>query len=312
MMTRWYTNASKKMTLWSKILVVTILALLIVTQITNRNSRSVRYEGFGNSGELQLKHGSEVYDGFYANVYDALTYAETKNEYEMQIVKKKMKPTSRSIILDIGSGTGHHVNQFKELGVANVTGVDNSQDMVQKATELYPKNKYVKGDALNSAQFNPKSFTHISCFYFTIYYFKDKRAFFTNCYNWLMPGGRLIVHMVDNDMFDPILPPSNPLLVVSPQKYAKERITHSNVVFDEFKYNAEFTIGNGDTATFTEKFTARDSNKLFRKNKHDMYMERDEVIVAAAQKCGFIVSEKVDMVKAEYEYQYLYIFQRPE
>ena len=43
--------------------------------------------------------------------------------------------------------------------------------------------------------------------------------------DWLMPGGYLIVHLVDRESFDPILPPGNPLYVVSPQKYAKERIT---------------------------------------------------------------------------------------
>jgi hypothetical protein len=39
-----------------------------------------------------------------------------------------------------------------------------------------------------------------------------------------MPGGTLIVHIVDREKFDPMLPAANPLYIVSPQKYAKERI----------------------------------------------------------------------------------------
>ena len=52
-----------------------------------------------------------------------------------------------------------------------------------------------------------------------------------------MPGGYLIVHLVDRESFDPILPPGNPLYVVSPQKYAKERITKTKVHFNDFIYS---------------------------------------------------------------------------
>jgi hypothetical protein len=57
---------------------------------------------------------------------------------------------------------------------------------------------------------------------------------------WLMPGGHVIVHLVNRDKFDPILPPGNPLYVVSPQKYAKKRITHTKVKFHGFAYESEF------------------------------------------------------------------------
>ena len=60
--------------------------------------------------------------------------------------------------------------------------------------------------------------------------------------NWLMPGGKLIVHLVDRDKFDPILPPGNPLYIVSPQKYAKERITKTKITFNEFLYNSNFNF----------------------------------------------------------------------
>ena len=146
-----------------------------------------------------------------------------------------------------------------------------------------------------------------------MYYFQNKRAFLTNCFNWLMPGGKLTIHLVDKAMFDPILPPANPLLVVSPQRYAKNRITHSNIVFDEFKYGSNFEVDkNSDNALFVEKFTTRKEGKLFRKNKHELYMNGIPDILAIARKVGFIELQKIDMVRAEYEYQYLYVLQKPE
>jgi hypothetical protein len=123
----------------------------------------------------------------------------------------------------------------------------------------------------------------------------------------------MIVHIVDREMFDPILPPANPMLMISPQRYAKKRITTSKVTFDKFKYDANFELADGgDGATFVEKFTGREDGKMFRKNKHDMFMEDAGTIEAAATRAGFILKTKLDMVKAEYEYQYLYVFQKPE
>ena len=72
---------------------------------------------------------------------------------------------------------------------------------------------------------------------------------------WLLPGGYLILHLVDRDNFDPILPPGNPLLYVSPQKYAKKRITTTKVKFDDFSYSADFSLNEKtNIATFNEKF----------------------------------------------------------
>ena len=42
---------------------------------------------------------------------------------------------------------------------------------------------------------------------------------------WLKPGGYLILHLVDRERFDPIVPAADPLIMVSAQKHAKERIT---------------------------------------------------------------------------------------
>ena len=128
--------------------------------------------------------------------------------------------------------------------------------------------------------------------------------------DWLMPGGFLIVHLVDRETFDPILPPGNPLYIVSPQKYSKERITKTKVTFDDFVYNANFDLDeNNNIATFSEKFKFNDGHT--RKQEQKLYMEDTSTIVNMAQDCGFILHGKIDMVKCAYEHQYLYIFIKP-
>ena len=71
--------------------------------------------------------------------------------------------------------------------------------------------------------FDQEAFSHITCLYFTIYYIKDKKRFFKNCFDWLMPTGHLAIHLVNRDKFDPIIEAGNPLHIVSPQKLCEKK-----------------------------------------------------------------------------------------
>ena len=129
--------------------------------------------------------------------------------------------------------------------------------------------------------------------------------------NWLKPGGYLLLHLVDREQFDPILPPGNPLLFVSPQRYAKKRITNTKVVFSDFIYHADFQLDNGkNEAIFFEKFKNKNDGKV-RKHEHVLYMEDTSEILQQAQSVGFIVQSQIDLVHCQYEYQYLYILVKP-
>ena len=269
---------------WAIILILVLILLIFVATfntITNRN-KSSNQEGFIQQDVFTLKEGPEIYDDFYAGLYDQLVFNQAKDSYEIGEIINATKPTSESIVLDIGSGTGHHVALLEAQGV-KTTGVDSSAAMVKKAEENYPQYKFVEGNVMDSSLFMPGSYTHILCLYFSIYYFKDKMAFFNNTMKWLMPGGFLVVHVVERDMFDPILPPANPLFLVSPQRYAKERITQSKVMFNNMEYVANFNLDpDKNIATFTEKFKEKDSDKT-RKNKHIFYMEPHKAIIVMAQ-----------------------------
>ena len=61
-----------------------------------------------------------------------------------------------------------------------------------------------------------------------------------------------------------------------------------------------------------EKFKNKDNGKIFRKQEHKFYMEPEVNILTMAKDVGFIVLGKIDLIKVGYEYQYLYVLQKPE
>jgi SAM-dependent methyltransferase len=295
-------------TFWGKILL--FVALLIISMVLLKRFNVKRVEGFEQQDKFLFKTGPDVYDDFYADIYDYLVFNSQKDQYEIGEIVNKTTPTSESKILDVGCGTGHHVFELNASGFDTI-GIDISPSMVKKAKADFPQYTFEVGDALNPGEFTPNTFTHITCMYFTIYYLQDKQLFFQNCMKWLKPGGYLILHLVDRDNFDPILPPGNPLLYVSPQKYAKERITTTKVKFDKFAYSADFQLDNASNiAKFSEKFK-NDGDGKVRKQEHIMYMPTLDSIVTQAQQVGFILDSQVDMVQVQYEYQYIYIFIKP-
>ncbi len=299
----------KKSSIWGKILIFIVIMLLLV--IFFKHFTPIRKEGFTQETDFLVKSGDKVYDKFYADIYDYLVYNDVKDNYEVGEIINKTTPTSNSIILDVGSGTGNHVAEFAARGF-KIIGIDKSPSMIDAAKKKYPNYDFKEGDATNATEFQPSSFTHILCLYFTIYYMPDKKVFFENCMNWLMPGGYLLVHLVDRDEFDPILPPGNPLALISPQRYAKERITTTKLKFTDFGYSANFKLDpTTNKAIFEEKFK-NDSDGKVRKNEHIMYMENHNDILQIAQNCGFILQGQIDMLECQYEYQYVYVLQKPE
>jgi SAM-dependent methyltransferase len=302
------TNCYNKLSNFGKTLI--FVAILLIIVIFFRNLIPVK-EGMVDQTNFLFKQGNSVYDDFYADIYDYLVFNQIKNDYEVGTIVNSTVPDSKSVIADIGCGTGHHTNDLKSKGL-EVLGIDISPSMIKKAKTNYPNfaNQFKVGDGLDGHLFKDNSLTHILSLYFTIYYMKDKMRFFYNCMNWLMPGGYLIVHLVDKYKFDPILPPGNPLYIVSPQKYAKDRITKTKVTFNDFVYNADFKMDNSnDVAIFDEKFKFNDGR--VRKQEQQLYMEDLPTIVNMAQDAGFLLHAKIDLVKCAYEYQYLYIFIKP-
>lgn len=307
------TTFYKKLSTIGKVLSL-VAVFLIVIGITNSVKFPLtRREGYEQNDRFLFKESTDVYDDFYSEIYDHLVFNNVKDDYEIGQIKNKTTPSSKSVILDVGCGTGHHVGKMSRTinGKLDIIGIDISPSMISKAKLNYPDYNFMVGNALDYDQFQPNTFTHILCLYFTLYYFENKRKFFNNCMEWLMPGGTLIVHIVNREKFDPILPPGNPLYIVSPQKYAKKRITSTKITFNEFVYSSDFELDTpSNVATFHEKFKFKDGK--VRKQEHKLYMESETDIITMAQDAGFLIHGKIDLLECAYEYQYLYILVKPQ
>lgn len=284
-----------------KILLALVAIFLIVHLF------SPRHENFSNQKKnFVVKHGDDVYDDFYASIYNDLVGNIAREQFEVAEVVRTTRPDNTSLVLDIGSGIGRHVKTLHDKGIKAI-GIDKSAAMVDKAITTYSDCKFKKADVLTTITFPPDTFSHIMCLYFTIYYIQDKLTFFKNCYTWLKPGGYLILHLVNRDQFDPVIPAASPFYLVSPQKYAKERITKSSVKFDTFQYKSQLRLDKAkDKATFEETMTD-DKTGNVRKNVHEFRMETQKHILSLAKDTGFILKGKIDMISVQYEYQYLYI-----
>ena len=297
----------KNCTPWQKALLICIIVLIITYIFKPKNALR---EGLNESSSYTIYENDELYDSLYCSVYDDLVKSDLKNVFEIEIIKNNAGLGKNSLVLDIGSGTGHHVKLLSKTA-SSVIGVDKSPYMIKEAKKLHPNLDFREGDVMNSMIFADNVFSHITCFYFTIYYFKDKKLFFQNCYKWLSPGGTLIVHLVDKFNFDPIVGAGDPFIKISPQKYADKRITNTTVAFDKFKYSSDFKLGDGDEAIFEEKFKFKNSPKQTRVNQHKLIMPKQTQIISMAKNAGFIMLSKIEMKDCSWDNQYLYILQKP-
>ena len=295
--------------------ILCIMSVIVILMIFNKQfDKTPYYEGFSQKERYVVKQNTEIYDEFYVLIYDKLNHSDKRAMYDVkQIIDFTQPSKTNSVFLDIGSGTGHTVNTLSTLGY-NVTGIEQSEAMINNCKTAFPEAQIQKGDVLDPMAFDRGVFTHIICNYFTLYQFKDKIAFFRNCHYWLRSGGYLILHLVDRDEFDPIVPEAKPTLLADPQKYSNYRITDTLIHFPDFKYRASYDFSKKQTneITFTEKFTDELSNNV-RQNEQTLYMEPIDNILYTAQFCGFVAKGRADYSKygSGDKNQYIYILERP-
>lgn len=308
--------------------ILTFLFILLMIFCFIKRDLSIHVEGFEQQDKYKVYENDTIYDNFYADIYDELFIQPNKIEAEVDEIihitgalegserdKKNFK------VCDLGCGRGHHVHELKKKGAMSVVGCDKSDAMLQNARDLYPTCKFIKGDFMKPMLFSEEEYNVLTCFYFTVYYVQDKRAFLRNCYQWLKPEGYLILHLVDRNHFDPVVPGGKPLFIVSPQKFAKDRITNSLVKFRSFQYKSDFTApptskkgsgggtGEKNIGKFVEKITDDKTGKV-RENIHTYYMPTNREMLEIAKEVGFTVTGQVDLVHVLNEYQYLYILKK--
>lgn len=292
---------------WLSILISLSIIIIIIHFFKLFNTKPY-YEGFNQSAPFVLKRNNQIYDSFYAMVYDDLYKTETRSDYEYKKIIEMTQPTKKSEFLDVGSGTGHLVNNLNNAGY-HAIGIDKSKAMINYSEKKFPDIETKCGDVIDSMNYDKGVFTHITCMNFTIYHLEDKLTFFKNCYYWLMPNGYLIMHLVNRNKYNPIIPAANPPLLDNPQKYSNVRIKDSKINFIDFEYqnSHDFKTDNDKRVIMKETFTDA-STKNIRQNELTLYMENIDEIVNIAKKCGFIPHAQIKLLNDEH--QYIYIFER--
>jgi ubiquinone/menaquinone biosynthesis C-methylase UbiE len=270
---------------------------------------------------LENKH---IYDNFYADIYDTLTSSANRTRAEAAFCVKRWagKTTpERMRILDVGCGTGHACVAMATADVGKICGVDLSAAMLGKARANQEENKKAKshmiewreGDAELAPTCQQNEFTHATIFYFSIYYMKDKPAFFKNLYGWIAPGGGVAIEVVNKYKFDPMFQSAAPFLGFSLQKYVKDRVNTSKIAFNKFDYEGTFHLleegDKSEAAEFREVITFKDS-KTVRRNKHHLYMPDMKEIIKAADGAGFQYMGYQDLMTLGFEYAYLLFFDK--
>ena len=304
--------------IWIKLIIFLVLGFIFI-QIFKKK---IYYtEGFSQDEKFILKKNDEVYDDFYVEMYDKLHLPHRRIPYEIKtIVETTQADEKQSIFLDVGSGTGVVVKELNRLGYTAI-GLDKSSSMIKSCGSPLFK----EGEVEDMLLFERGKFTHILCLYFTIYHFKNKHLFFRNCFSWLAPGGYLIIHLVEKDKFDTIVPVGKNLLFGSPQKQGENRITKQLIDFNDFKYKADYDFSSKNVL-FTETF--EDSiTKNIRQNERTLYMEDIGDILNMAMITGFVPNATLSYSLRPKEqetfvplnlkditgepHQYLYILERP-
>jgi SAM-dependent methyltransferase len=305
------------------VLLTVLIAHYVYVRWMTHYARSTELEGVegfanpdGPDGDVVVLGNEHLFDDFYSRIYDKIVDGGVRQKAEVVMTlnyAKTVRPEEKTIsVLDIGCGTGGDVAMFKAEGVGKAVGMDASDAMIAAARRKHPKGDYRVGDAEVAGQFAAGEFNLITMFYFTYYYLRDPDATFRNVYNWLQPGGVLVIHLVNKEKFDPILEAASPFVAFSVQKYAKDRVTRSRVSFDKFDYEADFTL-EGDNADFREEFRFKGKGGRggkVRRQTHSLRMPRMETVVARAESNGFTYKQYLDLTGIGYEYQYLFVFVR--
>lgn len=281
-------------------------------------------EGFtGSKDPAVFLENKDLYDNFYASVYDQLTQNVTRTHAKIALLMHEWqgqgsKPDTM-IVLDAGAGTGVGSIALAKMNVSKTIAIDLSPHMIKRAKEitivqatLTDKQKASidlrQADLMNPSALGGGEVTDAVALYFTIYYMPDIEAFFRNMFLWVKPGGHLAVEVVNKHKFDPMLESASPWLGFSLQKYSKDRITESKVVFDKFDYTGKFEL-HDPSAEFRETFRFKDGT--VRRQRHRFQMPSIEEIVKIAKYAGWTYTKYVDLTAIGFEYSFLLQFRHP-
>ena len=307
------------------LLVLLVLNYLVQIVLQRIKPQLQSIEGFTGpeTSTVEYLNNDEIYDKFYASIYDQLTQNVTRTQGKIALIMTDWKndgtTPEQMTVVDAGCGTGLASVALAKMNVSKIIAVDKSKEMLEHMKkEIIAKSTLSKeqisrieertADLMSPSALGGAEVTHGICLYFSIYYMPDIDAFFRNMFLWIKPGGRLAVEVVNKHKFDPMLESASPWMGFSLQKYADERVTESKVTFDKFEYTGKFELTDPQ-AEFRETFKFKDGN--VRKQRHRFRMPDIAQIVKSAQAAGWIYTKFTDLTVIGFEYAFLLYFRHP-
>lgn len=302
---------------------ISYIFILAIDKLSTLNCGTIK-EGFTSDSEISKYEwltNDDLFDDFYTSVFTKLTKNEKLVQAEAAICMDEFArntPKEQLIILDAGCGIGIGVVSFAKQGAGMTVGIDKSHAMIRYAkgttvpnTTLTDTQKqdieFRTFDLIGPGAASAAEFTNAVLLYFTIYYFKDHNTIFRNLALWVKPGGILAIEVVNKYKFEPVLESSSPWIGFSPQKYSKDRLTKSKVVFDKFDYEGDFELDD-PKAEFRETFRFKDGS--VRRQKHEFNMISITDIIKKATNNGWTYTKYVDLMPISFSYAYLLFFSR--
>ncbi len=243
-----------------------MLYLLIILLLIYFIFSYFKKEGFeDNISEYKTYMNENIYNNFYAKLYDNLIHTIIYETEVIQILYEYFD--SNPNILITGCKTGHMVQLLTKL--SEVTGLDNSREMIKICKYKYPKNNYIYGEYTDKSIFQKNKFTHIICPLFTIYR-ANLEQYLDTMYEWLVHKGYLAIVYIK---------PGFNISQIQNLKPCKA-----------FTLNYDYTI-KLENNVIKETITAKNGNKRINKLELNNISELEEI----AKFTGFKIIKNVNV-----------------
>lgn len=280
----------------TKLIIIVLLLLIIVICLCKKTQKIENFAGF-----------IDKYDETYVKLYNKVFNNRELIKYTIKLIDdnaiKDHWKKKDVHILEAGCGNGITYKFASEL-YDNVTGVDISETFLKSAKINNPTGKFVHDDLKNTNLFKAETFSHIFCFYDTLYHShpdNEMNLILSNFNYWLKKKGVLCVHIFDRTKLDP-----------APKKFSQyfkdvDNIKHSLTYFKHFTHDAWWKVNRG-RATYHEKYVFKNKNKKIK--IHKLYIPHKEDIIDKIVKNKYKLFNYFDYKKLDIEDHTLYLFKK--